>query len=118
MASSKPLLPIDPAERKKIPLATGCLDYFSSALAEVAKVSHQGNEQHNPGQPLHWSRSKSADHADTILRHLTERGGFDVDGMRHSAKLAWRALALLQLELEEEGAPLSRGSRLPEESKS
>jgi hypothetical protein len=107
-------LPTDPAERKGIPLATGVLDYFTAALAEVAKVSKAGNEQHNPGQPLHWARGKSTDQADTLLRHLAERGTIDTDGMRHSAKLAWRALALLQLELEEAGAPLARGARLPE----
>ena len=105
------LFPSSPAERKKIPLGTGVLDYFSAALIEVAKVSFAGNEQHNPGQPLHWARGKSQDHADTIVRHFMERGTIDVDGMRHSAKLAWRALAALQLELEAEGAPLSRGSK-------
>jgi len=109
---SNPLLPVDPEERKKIPLATGVLDYFPAALIEVAKVSHQGNEQHNPGEPLHWARGKSTDQADTIIRHFLERGKFDTDGMRHSAKLAWRALALLQLELEAEGAPLARGAKL------
>jgi hypothetical protein len=46
-----------------------------------------------------------------------ERGKIDTDGQRHSAKLAWRALALLQLELEAEGAPIARGARLPEETK-
>lgn len=112
-----PGLPTDAAERKRIPLCTGVLDYFTAALAEVAKVSRQGNDQHNPGQPLHWARGKSTDQADTILRHLAERGGIDVDGMRHSAKLAWRALALLQLELEAEGAPLARGAKLSEEKK-
>ena len=29
-------------------------------------------------------------------------GKFDTDGQRHSAKLAWRALALLQIELEKD----------------
>jgi hypothetical protein len=86
------------------------LDYFPNALAEVAKISKQGNDQHNPGEPLHWARGKSMDHADTIIRHLMERGTVDVDGTRHSAKAAWRALALLQEELESAGAPLSRGS--------
>jgi hypothetical protein len=112
--SGQTLLPSDSAERKKIPLASGVLDYFSAALAEVAKVSYKGNEQHNPGQPLHWSRGKSNDHADTLARHLLERGTVDVDGMRHSAKLAWRALAILQLELEEAGAPMARGARVKE----
>jgi hypothetical protein len=81
---------------------TGVLDYFPRALAEVARLSKAGNEQHNPGQPLHWDKSKSTDHADTIGRHLIDRGKLDSDGQRHSAKVAWRALALLETELEAE----------------
>ena len=114
---SNPLFPEDAAERKKIPVSSGVLDYFTAALVEVAKVSYQGNQQHNPGQPLHWARGKSTDQDDTIVRHFLERGTLDTDGLRHSAKLAWRALALLQLELEAAGAPLARGARLPEETK-
>lgn len=98
------LLPADPADRKNIPITTGVLDYFPLALAEVARVSKAGNDQHNPGQALHWARDKSLDHADCIGRHLVDRGSRDADGMRHSAKLAWRALALLQTELEQEAA--------------
>ena len=93
-------LPKDPASRKELPITTGVLDYFPLAIAEVARISKAGNDQHNPGQPLHWSRSKSADHADCITRHLIQRGTVDTDGMTHSGKLAWRALALLQEELE------------------
>lgn len=96
-------LPTDPKERKKFPLTTGVIDYFPDALLAIARVSYQGNEQHNPGQPLHWAREKSTDQADTILRHLIQRGTRDTDGMRHSAKAAWRILALLQLEIEAEG---------------
>lgn len=91
----------DVAERKACPIATGVLDYFPDAIAEVARVSRAGNEQHHPGQPLHWDRLKSTDEADALVRHLLERGTLDVDGQRHSAKVAWRALALLQKELEE-----------------
>ena len=106
-----PLLPTDAAGRKKVPLASGVLDYFTAALIEVAKVSQAGNDQHNPGQPLHWARGKSADHSDTMLRHFIERGTVDTDGTRHSAKMVWRALAILQMELEEAGAPIARGAR-------
>lgn len=106
------LFPADSKARKEIPLASGVLDYFTSALIEVAKVSFEGNKQHNPGEPLHWARSKSMDQADTIIRHFVERGTLDTDGVRHSAKLAWRALALLQLELEAAGAPRARGAKL------
>ena len=94
------LVPSDSKERKQIPVTTGVVDYFPLALQAVAVVSLVGNDQHNPGQPLHWAREKSTDHADCILRHLIDRGKLDTDGMRHSAKLAWRALALLQEELE------------------
>lgn len=87
-------------ERKTYPLAQGLLDYFPDALMEVSHVSFIGNEQHNPGQPLHWDRNKSTDEADALLRHMLQRGTIDTDGLRHSAKLAWRALALLQKEIE------------------
>lgn len=95
-------LPSDAKTRKGIPIASGVLDYFPDALAAVAEVSRIGNEQHNAGQPLHWAKEKSTDHADCIVRHLIERGTVDTDGGRHSAKLAWRALALLQTEIENE----------------
>lgn len=90
------------AWRKARPVATGVLDYFPDALLEVAYCSKVGNDQHNPGQPLHWAKEKSTDHADCVIRHLKDRGTFDSDGVRHSAKVAWRALALLQVELDAE----------------
>lgn len=96
------ILPEVPADRKQFPVASGVLDYFPDALAAVANVSWRGNEQHNPGQPLHWARSKSADEADTMIRHFLQRGSMDTDGLRHTAKMAWRALALLQKEIEQE----------------
>lgn len=94
------MLPSDPKARKRIPLATGLLDYFPDALADVAGLSLVANEQHNPGEPLHWSRHKSNDHDDCLMRHFMERGTVDSDGIRHRAKVAWRALAALQLEIE------------------
>ena len=95
-------LPTDSQARKEIPITTGFLDYFPDAIAAVAAVSFKGNEKHNPGEPLHWAREKSTDHPDCIARHLLERGKLDTDGDRHSAKMAWRALALLQVEIEAE----------------
>ena len=95
-------LSTDRQERKDTPICTGVLDYFPDALAEVARVSKAGNDQHNPGQELHWARGKSTDHADCILRHLIDRGKMDTDKVSHTAKVAWRALALLQEELEQE----------------
>src|ERR1035437_11166541 len=61
------------AKRKRIPLASGVLDYFPLALCAVAECSHKGNDQHNPGQPLHWAREKSGDHRDALMRHLIDK---------------------------------------------
>lgn len=95
-------LPTDYHTRKATPLCTGCLDYFPDALAAVSQLSKIANDKHNPGEPLHWSKSKSADHADCLLRHLVERGKPDPDmqGLSHTVHVAWRALALLQTEIE------------------
>lgn len=110
-SARKRLIDTDSATRKTYPMARGLLDYFPDALAEVAKVSFIGNEKHNPGEDMHHARGKSTDHADCILRHLVGRGGFDGD-TRESAALAWRALALLQEELEREmNLPLPRGAK-------
>jgi hypothetical protein len=95
-------LPTDGAERKQYPVATGVLDYFPDAIAAISYLSWKGNDQHNPGLPLHWARHKSTDEADTLMRHFLQRGTLDSDGIRHSVKVAWRALAMLQRELEAE----------------
>lgn len=108
-------LPTDAQARKAVPIASGVLDYFPDALIAVAALSKAGNDQHNPGKPLHWDRDKSGDEGDALLRHFIDRGTVDTDGIRHSAKVAWRALALLQKELEEaEHLPLPRGARKSE----
>ena len=93
-------LPLVAKARKAIPLYSGCIQYFPDALAAVAELSRVGNEQHNPGKPLHWDRSKSGDELDALTRHLVQAGTIDTDGVRHSTKVAWRALANLQKEIE------------------
>ena len=89
-------------ERKKTPVFSGVLKYFPDAILEVEKVYYIGNQQHNPNKPLHWDRSKSGDELDALARHLIEAGKIDSDGMRHSAKVAWRALSNLQKEIEKD----------------
>jgi hypothetical protein len=90
----------DSARRKATPMARGLLDYFPDALAEVARLSQAANDKHNPGEPMHWSKDKSNDHADCVVRHLIDRGQMDEDGFLHDVKVAWRALAMLQVALE------------------
>lgn len=86
--------------RKDYPVYTGVLKYFPDALIELSRVSLQGNKQHHPDKPLHWDKSKSADHLDALTRHLIDADKMDDDGVLHLAKVAWRALAALQTKLE------------------
>jgi len=86
-----PPLPKDSAERKTYPLYRGLFLYFPRALAAVAHHSYVGNEKHNPGEPVHWDRSKSTDEVDALLRHIIDDEWVSV---------TWRALAKLEKVLE------------------
>lgn len=93
-------------------MADGLLFYFGAALAEVSRCSYVGNKQHNDVQPMHWAMDKSTDHANKIMRHLLETGTDDTDGIPHSVKVAWRALALAQEDLmARKGAAMPRNGR-------
>ena len=95
--------PVDTAkDRKETPIFSGVLKYFPDAIAEVAKCSFRGQQQHNPNKPLAWDRSKSGDEYDALTRHLLDsnKEEYDTDGTLHLAKVAWRALAGLQKHLE------------------
>lgn len=101
-------LPDTDAARKALPIWTGFVMYFPDVLAAVAEVSKKGNDQHNPGEPLHWAREKSTDQMNTAMRHMLDhaRGNrFDTDGSRHLAKAIWRLCAELQLDIEKGTAP-------------
>ena len=87
-------------QRKQMPVYTGVVKYFPNALKYVSKVSLAGNAQHHPNKELHWDKSKSTDHLDSLMRHLTEADKIDDDGLLHLGKVAWRALAALEDYLE------------------
>ncbi len=96
-------LPTDDKARKGLPVFRGPLMYFPDAILALAAVCKVGNDQHNPGEPLHWAREKSTEQLDTALRHMMDHGvgtTRDVDGMWHLAKAVWRLLAELQLTIE------------------
>jgi hypothetical protein len=99
-------LPTDATERKTYPVASGFMDYFPDAIAAISHLSYVATEQHHPGQPVHWDRGKSADEADTMMRHFLQRGTLDTDGIPHTVKMAWRAMAICQKELEQNAKPL------------
>ena len=89
-------------ERKATPVYSGVLKYFPNAIKEISRVSKAGNDQHHPDKPLHWDKSKSFDHEDALTRHLIDHSidPIDDDGYLHLAKVAWRALAALEIYLE------------------
>lgn len=98
-------LPTDAKARKAIPIYSGFIKYFPDAIAAVAELSRIGNDQHNPGTPLHWDRSKSGDELDAQCRHLLDMAqqgedAVDTDEVLHATKNAWRAMANLQKLLE------------------
>ena len=84
-------LPEESAARKEYPLFRGVFAYFPKALGVIAKHSYEGGKQHGHGENIHWDRSKSSDDKDALLRHAIEG---DWQGA------AWRALAVLEKELE------------------
>jgi hypothetical protein len=89
------------AERKATPLWSGVMLYFPDALMAVARLSKKANDKHNPGEPLHWSKEKSNDHGDCLLRHQIEPEKMDEEVQEiHAVMVAWRALAQLQIIIE------------------
>jgi hypothetical protein len=102
------------AERKEVAMSRGLKAYFPDALALIARHSVRSNEKHNPGQPVHWAREKSADHEDCIERHSTaiaiDPNSLD-NGEPHIICRAWRALAALQLWAENKYTEQSEAAR-------
>lgn len=128
------MLPTNPKERKRIPVTLGVLAYFPRSIAALAALAREGNERHNPGEPLHWARAKSTDHLDCLGRHTldaladvrhVQRDGYVVtlamgreeSGMLHAVEMAWRALAHLEecLDVRELGEGPGHEEPTPEE---
>lgn len=103
--SNRIKLPTDYDERKKWQLWTFLTQYFPDAFLAVVDVAVKGNEQHNPGESMHWAREKSKDQMNTAFRHMWDHDRGDVldnDGCYHLAKAIWRLSAELQLVIEGE----------------
>lgn len=71
--------------------------YFPDALAEIGELCVEANEKHNPGEPIHWDKSKSKDHWGSWGRHLSNRGTIDPEfGLLHDVSFLWRTMAINQ----------------------
>ena len=103
-------LPESSAERKNYPVWSGALAYAPAAFALMARHSVYGNNKHNPGEPLHHARGKSADHVDCIVRHLIDYESMCVSGQPSGERLReelgaliWRTAVFVQEQLERHG---------------
>lgn len=113
------MLPTDAKARKAIPVWSGCIAYFPNALVAIAGLSQRANDQHNPGEPLHWAMEKSTDEQDAGMRHAIEplligASEYDADGTAHKVKKAWRACAELERWLRAGNAPYQEPTVLAE----
>lgn len=89
--------------RKEYPIFSGVIKYFPKAIWEVSNVSYLGHKKHNPKDLMQWDKTKSSDELDALMRHLTDYASgeiYDEDGVRHLARVAWRALAMLERQLD------------------
>lgn len=94
-----------PGDRKAYPVLTGALMYFPFAFAELAKLSARANEQHNPGEPVHWDYSKSIGDGNELVRHLMDSLGpnpIDAEGVHHDVKVLWRAAETVERRIRRE----------------
>ena len=94
-------LPQDDSTRKMIRAFQGFVSYFPDAIALVAYLSKAANEQHNPGQPMHWAKEKSTEELDSLMNHILDiacKGELsqDSDLVLDAVKVAWRGMANLQ----------------------
>ena len=108
------MLPTDAQERKDIPIYSGFVCYFPDAIVEVTKVSKRGNDQHNPGEKLHWNRSKSGDELDALARHLvgsTYPQPLETQ-IEEAAARTWRSLADLQKLCEKRDTSLNARAKM------
>ena len=83
------LLPQDAEERREYPVGTFMRDYFPYALTMLAHHSFIANEQHNPGQPMHWAKDKSIGDGNQLMRHFLEGD---------KIATAWRAVEAVERE--------------------
>ncbi len=94
-----------PGPRKEYPVLTAALMYFPHAFAELARCSYLANEQHNPGEPVHWDYTKSVGDGNELLRHLMDALGpnpIDAEGVHHDVKVLWRAAELVERRIRRE----------------
>lgn len=122
------LYPKDDKARKALPVFKMIVGYFPKALREVTRVCVVNNVRYNPERSpadIHWARGKSTDQLGALYRHITEYvvdghtfedvppevaaaiGAEGFDRVYVLAEAAWRALAALELCIEQQEAKVA-----------
>jgi hypothetical protein len=112
------LIETDDKARKNTPIFKMISRYFPRGLREVTKVCVANNARYSPDKApadIQWNRGKSPDQLGSAFRHMLE---YEVDGLVFEetstevqaltgiskvyvlAEAAWRVLAALELEIE------------------
>lgn len=112
-------LPSEDRLRKQVRAFMGFVKYFPDAIAMCAILSKVANDQHNPGQPMHWAKEKSTEELDSLMNHLIDiasKGELsqDADGIYDAVKVFWRAGANLQRLADKHGAEVLIANMLKE----
>ncbi len=100
-----PVLPLDDAARKALPIFTFLTEYFPDVIVELTRLCVAGNIQHNPElapNDIMWAIEKSTDHMNTAFRHQFDRGTgthYDKDEQPHLVKAIWRLCAQRQTDI-------------------
>jgi hypothetical protein len=123
------LFPADDKARKNLPIWKMVTGYFPKALREVTRVCVANNVRYNPNRKpadINWARGESTDQLGSLFRHALEYTvdrhvfedcppeivaacGEDFRQVYVLAEAAWRALAALELCIEEQEAKLVAG---------
>lgn len=116
------VLPVNDKERKMLPVFSLITRYFPKALREVTRVAVANNVRYNPDKSpadINWARGKSTDQLGSLFRHIFEAAvdkavfeesppevqaacGPGFERVYVLAEAAWRALAALELQIEEQ----------------
>ena len=92
---------------RKSTFVYSAFEFFPDALMELGRAISAGQDQHirdnGETQSPQWDRTKSNQHMQSMARHMVDYAKgveIDTDGTYHLSKIVWRALAQLQMDIE------------------
>lgn len=80
----------------KSPVVKGFMEYFPTAIAEVARVSEFGAKKYDWGN-WRFVDNGAERYTEALGRHLLAPGTDSESGLEHAAHAAWNAMARLEL---------------------